>query len=319
MIGFVQALGSFKSDNPMYSWIVPTMPNFGQNKSSDSTPTYGFTGITNMTGFSRIPPTPAYQQFLRLFGLGTVRFDTEGQLVPQSAILDAAHPFLGIVSEAATNNAFQSLAFNEGWNAPTEPESSFSITDIAVTQAAIKRWRVPAIADDAQLTTLQSWLGFPDDGTSEWMSHLLVTSSVFNRFWPGSTTLAEISPLTTIGSLTRVAYSVGTPRRKTANQWFQSRKNWKLKIHGYTNTSEGLVDTQIGITASPRAHYDASTHPDGTNHTQHMENGPFFEDTSAADEELKEHFITESTSNADPVRRFPELLAQYYDNTAGRK
>jgi hypothetical protein len=319
LIGFIQSLGSFKSDNPMYSWIVPTVPTFSQNVAGGATPTYGLTGITNLEGFSRIPPVPAYQQFLNLFGHERTRFDTNGLLVPQTAALDATHQFLGIASETATTNAFQALAFSEGWNQPTEPESSFSITDIAVTQAAVRRWRVPALTGESHLNSLQLWLGFPDEGTSEWMSNLLVTASVFNRFWPGSTTLAEISPLTTIGSLTRVKYTVTPARTKQDNVWYQGRSNWKLEIHGYTNTAEGLIDTQIGITASPRAQYDSRTFPDGVRLTHIKESGPFFNDTDAPHEERKEPFITESKSNVDPTRRFPELLAPYSDNTAGRK
>nr|UZA97538.1 capsid protein [Lentinula edodes partitivirus 4] len=319
MIGFISSIGAYKSENPMFSWIVPSLPDFSTNHAGTArAPTYGLTGLNEVVSSSRVPLVPAFQEFLKNIGASVANF-TEGVLYPKTDItLAAANTFCGIAGSTATDAAFQSLAFNESWNAAFESDSINGQIEFSTKRKVIRRWNVPQVVATTELTNLQSWLGLQDTNEHEWMKHLLVTSSMVNRFFPGSTTLAEISPLTTLGRLTVVKYDVATARAAADDKWYHTRHNWKLTSYGYTNTDQGIIDTKIGIISGARAEYSNNTFPALARQVSPAYAGPFFVDQNAADHELKESFISESATSVDPVRRFAELLSSYFDESAGR-
>jgi len=318
LIGFISSIGSHKSENPMFSWIVPSLPDLSVNHSGTATtPTYSLTGLSEVTSASLIPIVPAYQQFLHNIGEDTAKFENE-HLYPKGSATLGTSTFLGLASSATTAASFQTLAFNEAWNAAPENASLNGQIEFDTKRKIIKRWKVPTIPDTAELTNLQAFLGLGDSTPHEWMKHLLTTSAFANRFFPGSTTLAEISPVTSLGRLIHVKYDVITARTAAANTWYHGRTNWKISYNGYSNTESGIIDSKIGIVAAVNAEYSNNTFPTNARRVNAHRTGPFFTDQNTAGHERSETFITEGQSGVDPARRFSELLSSYFDESAGR-
>lgn len=312
LIGFFQYFGSHKVEDPMFGWIVPALPDFTQLAAPC------LSNLQTLQGGQRIPLIPALQKLVRNFALGTADFDS-GLIRPTGDnTLGAANTFCGIQSSATTSAPFQALTWNTTWTAPPETGFDFGIINMTVKRNRINRWKIPDVADDADLSSLQNFLGFLDNASFDWMKHTLSMASIFTRFFPGSSTLAEITPLTTLGSLTNVKYSRTKSPDRVANIWFHPRSGWKFTAHGYTNTAAGLIDTKAALTVAPNAELELITPSTGSS-VQSGRKGPFFtDDNDNPNVERKQTIITESTDQADPTLRFSELLTSYYDNKGGR-
>lgn len=319
MIGFIHGLGAHKPEDPVYSWIVPRLPDFSVLNDGASPPAANGLGtLHNLRAGQRIPLVPAYQKLLFNFATGISDF-ANGEIRPvgQDAA-DATHQFCGIDASAANTRPFQSLVHNTCWYSPTESGHEFGIVDYEIKRNRIRRWNVPNVPDDGDLRTLQQFLGFQDGASFNWMSRLLSMSSIFNRFFPGSTTLAEVPPLTTLGMATLVNYSKPASPTPVKDKWFQwTRDSLSISsIYGYSNTEPGLLDTKRAVAISSRAVLSTSCVPATGRQVGSLAEGPYFADGTFP--ERAANPLVESGKQLDPAQRFGELVTQYYDNKGGR-
>jgi len=317
LLGFFHYLGSHKVENPMYGWITPKLPQFTALK-----PSKGLEFLNLLLGGQRIPMIPALQKLVFNFANDIADFDN-GILRPvgQDA-LDATHVFVGINNSTLTSAAFQSLAYNSCWHIPLETGEDFGVFDYDIKSARLRRWNVPDVPDNEDLSTLTGFLGFRDGFSFDWMKHLLQNASIVNRFFPGSGNLSDVPPLTTLGMATHVRYKRAENALPATNQWFHPRQGLTFGFYGYSNTDQGLADTKMALTASVNAEFstiDGSRVRPLVGRTDDPDrDGPFFIDGANAAIERKEQVVTEGANQTDPARRFLELISPMYDNRAGR-
>jgi hypothetical protein len=322
LLGMLQFFGSHKTEDPMFSWISPAFPDFSVLKSEGNPNALG--SLDKLVGGARIPLIPALQKLIYNFANDIANYGDDHRLRPigQDQI-DATHTFCGITSSAITSLPFSALSGNLCWRVPQETGLDVGQFDQQIKQARIRRWNIPNVPDNADLSTLSGFVGFSDNQSFDWMKHLLSTAAIVNRFFPGSGNLSQVSPLTTIGSVTQIAYGSRIPPTLTANCWFYESTTLILAMYGYTNSESGLLDTRMAVTVSPNAEYSlsksnrVSVAPNVTlapNRT-----GPFFNDDVARPlTERRATFVTEATSQVGPTSRFLELLSPYFDNRAGK-
>lgn len=316
MIGFIHGLGSHKPEDPVYSWIVPKLPDFSVLRSVSATDSLGH--LHNLPGGQRIPIVPALQKLLYNFANEVATFD-DGELLPLGRVdATGGNQFCGISSSASNSLSFQSLVWNTCWYPPTETGHEFGIIDFDVKRKRFKRWNIPDVPNNADLTSLQQFLGFQDGASFYWMNRLLSMASIFNRFFPGSTTLAEIPPTTTLGMATYVKYEKTRAPTAASDSWFQwNRDHLKISaIYGYSNTEAGLLDIRRAVAVSVRADLANSCVPSTGRSLDHQSEGPFFIDGTLP--ERHANYLVEAGTQLDPAQRFGELLAPYYDNKGGR-
>lgn len=320
LLGMLSYLGAHKTEDPMYGWIAPAFPDFSKLKKDGVPNCLG--SLDTMTGSARIPLIPALQKMIFNFATGVADFNN-GMFRPvgQDAI-DPTHTFCGLNSSSATTNAFLALSGNLGWNAPLETGDTLGPFDYDIKRARIRRWNIPDVPDNADLSSLTGFLGFVDNVSFDWMSHLLSTAAAVNRFFPGSGNLSQVSPLSTIGMATLTSYKRNPAVTTTGNKWFYDRSGLFFSTQGYTNTEGGLLDTKMSLAVSPNAKYDSKHYCVSVAPVITLERdlrGPFFvDDQTHADYERKAVIVTENTRQTDPGRRFQEFLAPTYDPRAGR-
>jgi hypothetical protein len=329
LIGFFYYLGAHNPADPNFSWIVPRLPNLTPLKPTTEPASTGLAKLAQVVGSQRVPIIPAMQQFLKNFAKGTsVWNDDSGFLTPFAVPLSATNSFLGLTSSAADASGFQSLAWNFAWLQPPEFNAEFGPINLTLKQNAIKRWNVPDYQREGanlDFSDLQSFLGFQDENSRYWMRQLLPMAAAFSRFFPGSTNLSMIPPLTTLGMATKVTYTGKNTASPTAvkDTWFNNRISASLSVRGYANTEEGIVDTKSAITVSPNAHFERMNPTTGRsvepNYGTGNERSPFFVDDPDTADLNSEQFVTESEGQRDPATRFGELVSAYYDNTGRRQ
>jgi len=318
LMGFLTYLASHKPADPMYSWIVPALPDFSKFGAED-----GLNSLPTVPGSSRVPLIPALQKLLYNFGNDIAIFNTSSLFLPVGqAAADATHQFCGISTSAANQNQFRILVGNFAWFSPPETGDTIGCFDFSVKRSRIRRWSVPDVPDNSGFQTLSNFLGFNDNTSFDWMKHLLTTASIYNRFFPGSSNLSQISPVTTLGMATQIQYRRTTACSATTDTWFYPRNNLTLSTRGYSTTEDGLLDTKMAITASWNASYSADTkavRPGTALSFDSLRSGPFFNDDDIHTvTERMATIYTENYNQIDPARRFAELVSRYYDNRGGR-
>nr|BBB86781.1 putative coat protein [Rosellinia necatrix partitivirus 10] len=321
LIGFFSYLGAHKPEDTTFSWIIPALPDFTRLGDDNA-----LADIHSVPGIQRVPLIPALRQFLHNFGTGNrTSFDASGRLIPvPNAALGQANSFLGLTSSAANSDNFLNLTWNTTWIRPTEFDLSVGPISLPLKKLVITSWAVPTYNDTSSLNDLQKFLGFGQGQNRFWMSHLFSLASTVNRFFPGSTNLSKIDPLTTIGMTTKVTHfgSLITGPPAVADNWYNDRDVESINIHGYTNTDVGKSDTLSAVAVSPRAEYVRTAPGRGRQLTPEygdgVERSPYF--VEDPNDDLNHHaiIVTQSLSQRDPTLRFGELLSSYYDNT-GRK
>nr|QRG29192.1 CP [Camellia cryptic virus 2] len=320
LLGFLEYLGAHKPEDPMFGWIVPALPDFMQFHAT--TPTC-LANSNRVNGLSRIPLVPALQKVLYAFAHEDNDFE-HGMLRPiGDDTLSATNVFCGITTSGITSDRFASISGNLAWFAPPETGDSVGPWDYDVKRNRLRRWNIPDVPDNADLSSLASFLGFTDNQGFDWMRQLLSMSGVFNRFFPGSGNLSQVSPLSTIGMTTMVKYNRLSGITRAADKWYYPRSDLKLSSHGFTNTDAGLLDTKMSITCSWNSEYSTaaasrvSVAPDLT--LSPCRTGPFFNDDPAhGNIERKATIVTENSDQVDPCRRFLELITPMYDPKGGR-
>ncbi|AZT88587.1 coat protein [Clohesyomyces aquaticus partitivirus 1] len=317
LLGFFHYLGSHKVDNPMYGWIVPRLPVF-----SALTANIALGALNLLSGGQRLPLIPALQKLVYNFANDIADFD-EGIIRPVGQDdADATHTFVGINNSGAASAPFQALAFNSCWPLPLETGEDIGVFDYAIKRARLRRWNVPDVPDNSDCSTLTGFLGFQDGQSFDWMKHLLQNASIVNRFFPGSGTLSDVPPLTTLGMATQMKYKRFQDATAQTDVWFHSREGYSFSFYGYSNTETGLSDTKMALTVSVNAEFSSTAGsrvvPQTGRSIDPVRQGPFFIDGQNPAIERKEQVVTEGANQIDPARRFLELISPMYDNRAGR-
>jgi hypothetical protein len=312
LVGFIESLSAYKSSDPLYSWIVPSLPNFGTLNANQ-----GLDNIQNVVGGNRFPLIPAMQEFLRRLGADATGFDTSGNLVPvnnatNAGRIPANQNFCGITASTAATGNFQAIAFNEAWNPPTEMRTIQGSIDLSTIRRVVARLSIPEVTATSNLDDLQLFLGFNDGRDLHWMKHLLQTGRIVSQFWEGQVNLSQLSPFTTLNNFTRVEYDAAAARTAAADTWFTSRTSWSMKAYGYSNDDGSLLEQKMAMTTAARCHYSANCAPAIAGNFLVQEEGPFFVDANAGIYEQSPNFVTLASTTVDPVARFDELIMDAY-------
>lgn len=310
MTGFIQALGACELDDKMYSFVSPAFPtwNFTKDKA--------LTGLSNAPGIGRTPIVPAYQEFLRLFGKKTdgAYYDEDTQTYhPTTTPLSATNKFVGLEASLATSNDFQTLAFSSAWNDATETEEPVGSMSRGGVMTRVLRWHIPTIAETKDFTSgMENYL-FTDLEDIQWMSNLLRISAGVNLFFPGSTNLGAIPPVTVRENFVQVQYKKPTARVTEVNRWYQPRKAWKLNMQSDTYGDSVNPLIQMGVASSTNATFEATIIPAGISTAFSPDRkGPFFvnDGTTVTIPTLQ----AEVEDQVDVTTTINELLFTLYDN-----
>jgi hypothetical protein len=316
LIGFLHYMGSHKVEDPMFGWIVPNISLDFTVLQADATTPDCLGHIGSLLYHQRIPIIPAMQKLVRNFAHGTADFNNQFLRPTGNWTLGAANIFCGLQASTAASANFVSLAHNHTWLAPLETGNEFGIINMTTKRNRLNRWNIPDVPDNADLRNLQNFLGFIDGQGFDWMKHLLSMASKMNRFFPGSTNLAEIPPLTTLGMATQVEYRRTVQVAAAADDWYPRRTQGTFSANGYANTETGLIDSRASLTVSPNASFHATASPAVGVRIGPNRLGPFFTDGNGFERYALP--ITETSGQIDPTQRFAELLTSYYDNKGGR-
>nr|ATS94411.1 coat protein [Podosphaera prunicola partitivirus 1] len=313
LLGFLEYFAAHRTEDPFFGWIVPALPDFSALSS------HSLRNLSAVPGAVRVPIIPAMHKFLSNFSIDTVFWDNE-ILYPTNPTLAADDTFLGLNASTAVSASFQALAFSAAWLCPCETNNNIGSYDLEIKRSRILRWNVPDVQEDANLSSLPAFLGFNDDSSFYWMKNLLSMAEVCCRFFPGSGTLSSVSPLTTLGVATRVAYNRTEPRLPRDSVWYHPRSGFSLKFKGYSNTENGLLDTKMSLTVSANACFSTNVIPAICGNSTAQEQGPFFvNDPLAANNfEFMAVPVTEGSSREDPAGNFKQLASRQYSNKAGK-
>nr|ATS94402.1 putative coat protein [Erysiphe necator partitivirus 1] len=313
LLGFLEYFGAHKTEDPYFTWIVPALPSLSALSNNS------LRNMSTVPGITRIPLIPALQQFVHNFGAGLIEWNDE-VLYPVATPLSETNQFVGLNASTAATASFQTLAFSAAWLIPCETENDIGPYDLSTKQSRIRRWNVPAIANDENFSSLSSFLGFKDDASFNWMKNLLTMAEVCCRFFPGSGSLGSVSPLTTLSVATRSYYRSNVARIPGDNVWYHDHAGWHLSFKGYTNTETGILDTKMSLTVSPNATYAISVIPAICGNSAPQLCGPYFlnDPQVALNFEIMAVPVTEGSSTQDPSNNFQQLASRQYDNKAGR-
>jgi hypothetical protein len=318
LIPFIQALGYYKSTNPVFSYVVPQLPDFTHvSRAAGNNTALGFFNFNDVPGIQRVPPIASYMEFLHNFGNRTASYNANIGWIPTAhATLAANNAFMGFtVSTAAGGANFQAHAFSDGWNPPTEGEMRWGPIQAATKRQTIRRWNIPT-RSTTNINSIETFIGVEEGVSSQWIHSLTNMASILTRFFPGSTNLSAISPLCNLGSLTPVLVTKTVARTARDDGWYRGRNGWKFNFRAYDDTEQGRILTRIGIATGTNYHYTANIIPVGNRLTGRT--GPFFNDDATHGEtERFESFRAEGETEADPAGRFGEQLSALY-NATGR-
>ncbi|KAG8166711.1 hypothetical protein KVR01_002400 [Diaporthe batatas] len=313
LIGFIQAMGANKLDDSYYSEpsVVPSLPDFGHLQESS-----GLVGLEKIPGMLRLPIIPALQKLVHNFGTGDADFKDDGAMHPVALPLSENHQFIGISSSGADSQSFLAVTSNLCWHAPYDYDDVYGSIDISDIRRRVSRWNVPDVPNNATLNTAESFLGLASN--LDWMKHLLNTATSINRFFPNSTTLSEIPPSTSLGSLTHVEYFCAprTPLTAQEDTWYYDRAHFTLKFKGFLKQKDGRLDTKLGVATSTNAEF-TGYFPECSAGASPNRKGAFFEDDDEAQENREATFLSEGFSELDPVNRYIDLISrpEYFDST----
>nr|QOI17261.1 capsid protein [Caloscypha fulgens partitivirus 8] len=313
MVGFIQALGSCESPDKMYSFIAPRTIEY------KFTADKGLTGLSTIAGSARVPIIPAMQAILRNFGTDDIFYnDSSYQFEPIELPLSSTRTFLGLKDSAITGNDFHALVFNQCWNQPSETSEPIGNFTLGQRQGNVRRWRIPIIHDNADLTSLESFL-FGDATKTAWIKQLLNMSAQVNRFFPGSTTLGSIPPFTTMETFTHVTYDKkGSARSRVANEWYGERTNWTVSTRSNYFGDQSNMANAAATSVSTLAHFTDKVTATQAIIFQTEMDGPYFVNESPTEITVP---ITQcdSVNQQDPTGNALELIqSNLYDNRGGR-
>jgi len=265
---------------------------------------------------------PALLAFLRNFGNGTAQYRAANGWLPIAAAnghLGAAPgAFVGLTdSTAATGAAFQALAFNHGWNEPADGEMRTGPAVQADKRNVVRRWHITDPLGN--YPDIEHYTQLMDNVNVSWIRHLLAMMNIVNRFFPGSTNLGAIDPVSHLGNLTANTATKAVARVARDHTWYRGRSGWNFSYRGYDDTEQGRLLARIGLATGVMMMDDANVTPVVAHAA--VRQGPFFEDAPAPNAQTERHEVYRftGTSEQDPVRRFPEQLSVVYDPTGGRK
>jgi hypothetical protein len=276
----------------------------------------------------RTPLIPAMQQFLRNFGNNTARWINgvlhpvgDATLTPGAAGPPAvpANRFVGLEdSTAAAGIDFQCLAFSPAWNKPAEGEEELLNFPYALKRSLVNRYNVPNIGNTATITGIESYLGFRDGQSNNWMRHLLRSSSTVCRFFPGSTNLSAIGVTSFEETVTPVIFNVPTQRVARNDIWFRGRSLWTYSMNGKVNAEQSGYLYKVAASASPNFHYGNHLVPGNlAQPAQAAQDGPYFVNPAGA--VSIPLTLVEIIGQPDPLRNALALMDEkLYDNLGGR-
>jgi hypothetical protein len=315
LIEFIRCFGRVKSTNPQFSSILPKLPTVSGLGSADAAH-LGLTRLHTVNGIMRVPLMPALIEQVRLFGNSTAKYNNDqGWLpAPADATLTAGATFCSLASSAATSSPFKCLVSSGGWLLPTEgPLIGQGPIGASTKRGIIRRWSVPNVSA-TRIQSLQEFLGLSDDVDPSWISKLQAMATIVCRFFPGSTNMSNIDPISTIGALTEVNYSrPGGAVTFVANTWSQRRGEISADVYGYDDTESGRILTRVGLTTGAMNRYSPSTWFSEKGEAERT--GPFFfDDTTAGigDYERRERFLTTGHLDHDVLRRADEQISSLY-------
>lgn len=319
LIEFIRALGYYKSDNPVFSYVVPQLPAFDNvSRPAGNTTNLGYMNFENVPNLHRVPPIAAYVEFLRLFGARTSAYEAaQGWIPADNATLSATNTFMGLTDSRAVGVSFQSFVFSDGWNAPTEGEMRWGPIQAATKRQTIRRWNLPTTSN-INIDSIETFTSLQDTVNTTWIRQLISMANIVSRFFPGSTTLAAIDPVSHLGNLTNVYVTKTTARNPRTDQWYRGRTGWTFKYRGYDDTEQGRILARIGLATMTNAHFTANVVPVGNRGA--FRTGPFFiDDATNPLTERAETFRMEGETESDPAGRFSEQVSSLFDPTGGRK
>jgi hypothetical protein len=140
--------------------------------------------------------------------------------------------------------------------------------------------------------------------------------AALEKFFPNSTTLANVEPTTAMSSIANVRLT-RSPARVARDTWYHGRKGITLDI----TSPAGLDDSsklRLSAASCYNAELDASLHAPIAQRIETGRSGPFFVNTTG------EHSSVplvqyESGQRSDPVLRFNEIIESHlFDRNGGR-
>jgi hypothetical protein len=314
MIGFLQALGSTKPADPMYTWITPKLPTI-TGFSGD----HGLRGLHNIEGISRVPILPAILELVRRFG-NNQTVNTDQIVSPSRLPLSDTNMFLGLNAstdaDGAIDQDFATLTYNAGWIPTPETGSLVTMTDMGLKRSTIARWRLPNYGNTFDARTLEGFLGLPENAPLTWISPIQKTISALCKFFPNSTQLSMIKPTTNLASIAETVLT-REPAVAAEDGWFHYRENISISA----TSSAGIQEMEL-IKVATTTQWNAKalngTHPSAGNHVERLATGPFF--VNAVGDNVSVPVTQyESGGYSDPVLRFSEIIEnQLLDRNGGR-
>jgi len=310
LIGFVQALGACESPDKMFSYVIPAFARFASFTAKKS-----LTGLSTVTGAGRIPLIPALQEYLRRFGNDDTEYDkTHLVFYPADTPLSNTNTFVGLEASDATDNDFQTLAFNQAWMTPSETSEPIGNYTIGQKQASVARWRVPKVDDKEDFTQMETFL-FGDGEHIHWIKELIKISAHVNRFFPGSTNMSAIPSTTTMENFTPLTFQkAGTARAAAKDTWFYGRTNWTItsKANYYGDQSTPMV--VAALSTATNSSFDASVIPAALDVPfRPSRSGPYFTDVTG--QRTVPVPQSEGVKQQDPMSRASEIInSTMYDN-----
>jgi hypothetical protein len=321
LIEFIRGFGAYKSVNNTYSWVVPRFPDFSP-LTSGADAGQGLRNMHTIAGIMRVPLMPALIQFLRNIGNNSAGYTLNDGWLPvkrsdrthTNTRLSTTRPFIGMTDSTATGSAFQAMSFSGGWLLPTEGEMNVGSPHIQVKQNIIRRMAIPDATRN--FADLETFLLLDDAVNSSFIRQLIGMMSIVNRFFPGSTNMSNIDPVSHLGFMAETSVSYETPRTATEHVWIHEQGEPKIVVRGYDDSEAGRLLSRIGMATAPVTRYTATYAPVAK--AEALRAGPFFVDDNTAgtaDYERHEMFRTETTHQGAVTARAEEQISALYDPT----
>lgn len=320
IIGYIQALGAIVVEGGKYGRILPAIPDYSGLKEKK-----GLQGFESVQGGARFPVIPALTQFLYNYAQALTHFaNDDGYLYPvrNKTLADSdGRRFVGLISSQSTSADFQALTYSASWFLPHEQETDTFMMNNTQKQGIIKRWGIRPFGDASTLRGLDEFLGLNDDMEPSWLKNLLVCAEEANKFFPGSVNLSTIPLHTRIENVSLITITSKSGRDaavKGNDDWFTTRKNWRIKLSGTTIREDAQVAYQMASSLMIRTTYAASIIPATianafAERTFHAEEDNFFYPATAPREEM---YCEEMT---DPFELALQIIeGKMYDKFGGR-
>lgn len=310
--GFVQALGAAQPYDRMYSTVSPALPDYAHFTSKQA-----LQGLSTSSGIGRTPIVPAVQEFLRLYSSGKAVFNDEtATYTPIATPLGAqTEQFLGLTSSGVDSLDFQTLTHSSGWFRPSETEEPIGYFSSGQRQTKILRWAIPTVSPTADFSALETYL-FSDQNRTKWISNLLRVSDAVCKFFPGSTNLLAIPPLTRMETFTQIKLSKSADRPVLADVWYNDREGWKLTLKAKSFGDESTPFVMASAATATNSEYGTPLIPSSLSAPFAPNRvGPYFGNPSIS-EGVAPLDQCEAIDRQDPTDQLNELINSMFDNRA---